>query len=289
MTGIWSLSDLHLTETQAKEKALLNDGMERIFDARERADLCIVAGDIVDQGGLADDLRWVHHFIGKWIPTYVVLGNHDYFGSSVSATEREARAVCNELDMHLIANDCIAVSDELRIAGGTLWTDFRLYDKGDGVGMAEAMVHAKHAMEDFSTAIDRDGTPGVMAKNLSPADSVSLHEETLAFLRDTLSTPFDGATIVATHHGAHPASVVGEFSGDPLSAAFCSDLSHLIEEFSPEVWIHGHTHASLDYIPNNDGTRIICNPRAARDSGFDWGKIIEIRPGNALKPNRKLD
>jgi predicted phosphohydrolase len=262
--------------------------MEAVFEARESADLCIISGDVVDQGGIAEGLGWIHHFIGKWIDTYVVLGNHDYFGSSITGTEREARAVCEELGMHLIANDCLNVSNDLRIAGGTLWTDFVLYDKGDGIAQAEAMVHAKHAMEDFSTAIDRDEFSGSMTKNLSPADSVALHRETVRFLRNALSTSFVGATVVVTHHAPHPESVVGEFSGDPLSAAFCSDLSPVIEEFSPELWIHGHTHASLDYVVDGNGgggsTRIVCNPRAARDDNFDWGKTVEVQPRRALRP-----
>lgn len=291
MSRIWTLSDLHLTLNQAMERSLLAGGMEAIFQAREDADLCIIAGDVTDQGHLVEGLSWVHHYIGKWIDTYVVLGNHDYFGSSIPGAEREARAVCKDLGMHLVANDCLTVSDDLRIAGGTLWTDFSLYDKGDGVGRAEAMVHARHAMEDFSTAIDQSDFTGAMTRGLTPAHSTILHEETVNFLRNALSNSFDGATVVVTHHAPHPGSVVSDFSGDPLSAAFASNLSELIEELSPELWIHGHTHASLEYTPledaNANGTLVVCNPRASRDDGFDWGKIVEVHPKPAPTPSNR--
>ncbi len=47
-----------------------------------------------------------------------------------------------------------------------------------------------------------------------------------------------------------------------------------------QLWIHGHTHDSFDYLVN--GTRIVCNPRGyARDGvnenpRFDPNLLIDV-------------
>jgi hypothetical protein len=63
---------------------------------------------------------------------------------------------------------------------------------------------------------------------------------------------------VITHHSTHAGSVQTKCAGDRLNPAFASDLSGLVRE-PVQLWIHGHTHASMDYELN--GTRVVRNPR----------------------------
>lgn len=72
-----------------------------------------------------------------------------------------------------------------------------------------------------------------------------------------LHEPFDGRTVVVTHHAPHPDSVHPRFAGNLLNPAFASDLSALMGP--ADLWIHGHVHDSFDYQVN--GTRVIANPR----------------------------
>lgn len=65
-------------------------------------------------------------------------------------------------------------------------------------------------------------------------------------------------------------SVAPEYKDDLTSAAFASRLDELVE--SANVWIHGHTHASFDYLVGR--CRVACNPGgyplntvAAREAG----------------------
>jgi len=46
-----------------------------------------------------------------------------------------------------------------------------------------------------------------------------------------------------------------------LSAAFASNLDHLVER--ADLWIHGHTHDNFDYQLGR--CRVVCNPR-----GYVW-------------------
>jgi len=92
--------------------------------------------------------------------------------------------------------------------------------------------------------------------------------------------PFDGPTVVVTHHAPSFKSVVPRFADSLLSACFASNLDQLMG-FS-ELWIHGHMHDSLDYMAN--GTRVICNPRgycryegSQENAEFNSNIMIEVR------------
>lgn len=116
-----------------------------------------------------------------------------------------------------------------------------------------------------------------------PTQSVILHRAAREWLEQRLGEPFDGATVVVTHHCPHPGSVPERFRGSVLTPAFCSDLSSIIEMYHPALWIHGHTHDALDYVVNwsdgSGGTRVVCNPRGyphESGTGFDPAKIIVV-------------
>jgi len=57
----------------------------------------------------------------------------------------------------------------------------------------------------------------------------------------------------------HPRSVHLRFADDPVTPAFCSDLSELVENSGAALWVHGHTHTSCDYMAGH--TRVVCNPK----------------------------
>lgn len=74
-----------------------------------------------------------------------------------------------------------------------------------------------------------------------------------------LRRPFDGATVLVTHHLPSYRSVAPNFGGHPLNPCYASNLDGLIERYKPALWIHGHTHMSCDY--QLGATRVVCNPR----------------------------
>lgn len=84
-------------------------------------------------------------------------------------------------------------------------------------------------------------------------------------------------TIVVTHHAPSPRSIPPYHSGNPLNAAFASDLDPLIRASGVPLWIHGHTHYNVDYKIGR--TRIYSNQRGYVGEGlrgFEPGKLIEI-------------
>jgi Icc-related predicted phosphoesterase len=94
------------------------------------------------------------------------------------------------------------------------------------------------------------------AKPLTPRDVLEAHRLDRAWLVNCLSEPFDGKTVVVTHHGPSRRSVSEKYGEMPLNAAFASDLEFLM--LHVDLWIHGHTHTSRDY--EVAGCRVICNP-----------------------------
>jgi len=112
-------------------------------------------------------------------------------------------------------------------------------------------------------------------KRFLPQTAYRMHRDSLRFIKANVK-PDLGPTVVVTHHLPHRRSIPERFKGDLLNAAYASDLSDLIEQGQPTLWVHGHTHDSSDYRVGN--TRIMCNPRGYDDenSRFDPTLVVEI-------------
>jgi hypothetical protein len=64
--------------------------------------------------------------------------------------------------------------------------------------------------------------------------------------------------VVVTHHLPSQRCVAPQWAGHPLNPFFVCELDALIQERRPAIWIHGHTHDSVDVRVGE--TRILCNP-----------------------------
>ena len=75
-------------------------------------------------------------------------------------------------------------------------------------------------------------------------------------------------------------SIHPRFAGSPLNLCFVSDLESMLDADRVDLWIHGHTHDSFDYVLN--GTRVVCNPRGYAVGGvnenwrFDPDFIVDV-------------
>lgn len=237
------MSDLHLEATPL--------ALEPV-----NADVVVLAGDIAPVvHGTAP--RWARKQFPKE-PIVWVLGNHEHYGfpADMDACIAAARDLAREFDIHLLAQDS-AVIHGVRFLGCTLWTDFRLQ------GTPElSMTRARLSMSDFSGSILIAEDVG-QARFFRPQDSVEIHRRSVAWLHDELTRPFDGKTVVVTHHAPHPRCEHPSHLNGPLPPAFCSDLSRLIQRHHPSLWISGHTHASHDFMIG--ATRLLSNQRGYRD------------------------
>lgn len=269
------MSDLHLEfDAKVASSAEPDDRSSLAFylqPPQSDADILVLAGDI-HSGVLAVD--WAaRHFS---IPTILIAGNHEPYGHELFRIihfSRQRASLTNGQVVFLerATWECdTANGQRARFIGATLWTDFRLYRTP-----TVSKAFAKERLEDFQVIrIER----GYRTRTLTPSDTARLHDTTVAFLHEELRRPFDGTTVVVTHHAPSPRSIAEKFQGDPLNPAFASDLDRLIHRYRPALWIHGHMHDSFDYRFGE--TRIVCNPRGyfpdQLNPRFDPHFVVEV-------------
>jgi Icc-related predicted phosphoesterase len=253
MPRLWVLSDLHHEFHAAPPAMTVPD-----------ADICVCAGDVLNKG-VARAMGYLAEQVAPHMPVVFVPGNHEFYKSSLVEGMHEARAL-RLPGVHLL-DDSAVVLDGVRFVGGTLWTDMEL-----GGGRAWNVNAAEGLMNDYK-AISYQKRPW---QRLKAVDLVALHHETRRNIDMYLSVPFDGPTVVVTHHAPHPASIHERFTGSALNAAYASDLTDLIERRKPDLWVHGHMHDAADYMVGD--TRIVCNPAGYPDekTGYDPALVIEV-------------
>lgn len=252
-------------------------------------DVAILAGDIVAPGRVA--ARWLRHparFGDK--PIVQVAGNHEYYESVLDQEEAEMRQQAKEQGVYFLNCD-EAVIGGVRFLGCTLWTDFRL--RIDNPGFAgqqvrllsdrhRSMTESSRYLADYSAIrIDDPGTSNSRgSRRLVPMDTLQIHRRHRSWLRRALTEPFDGPTVVVTHHAPHRNSLAARYAQDWSSGGFVNEM--LPEFFEvPALWVHGHTHDSFDY---EVGTcRVVSNPRGYlnwhgefENKQFDPGLVVEI-------------
>ena len=125
MKRIGWATDTHLNFIKKNDKAftrLVSD----ITDAQVEA--LLLCGDTAEAESLEDNLCQLQASIG--IPIYFVLGNHDYYGSSITATRALAlRIDINHSDLYWLpaaGNGFIELSPEVAMLGVGGWGDARL-------------------------------------------------------------------------------------------------------------------------------------------------------------------
>lgn len=208
-------------------------------DAIASADVIILAGDI-DVG--VTGIRWARRVFSDKAVIYVA-GNHKFYGGHWDKTLVETRDAAAGSNVHFLEDDVVVI-DGVRFIGATLWTNFQLFGKALAF---RAMEIARQYMNDFrliaftTTAHVSAGksSTAVHYRKLVPLDTRSRFKTSFFFIRDTLAKPFDGSTVVVTHHLPHRASVAERFRNDLTLAAFASDLSVLIKRYQPALWING--------------------------------------------------
>lgn len=227
------------------------------------ADLVILAGDI-HKGALA--VRWACREYPQ-LPVLLVPGNHEYYGSTIQAVQMEMQEAALGTNVVMLDNKSATI-DGVRFLGTTLWTDFRLFGADPAIGM----VHARDAMSDYRVIRTESDK-----RRLHPEDSAAMHAASLRWLASELAKPFDGTSVVITHHCPALGSCDPRFHDDPLCPAFASDLGKLIMSSQVRLWVDGHTHYNHDYALGT--TRIISNQRGYPHEaapGFDPELVIEI-------------
>jgi predicted phosphodiesterase len=236
------------------------------------SDVVVLAGDI--HSGVRG-IKWARQAFHAR-PVIYVSGNHEFYGADLPGLTNSLRRAAQESAVIYLENDEAVVAG-VRFLGCTLWTDFALYGIAD---RQAAMDRCRAYMADYS--LIRHGTK---RRLLTPADTLELHRESVKWLERRLQTRFDGPTVVVTHHAPSAPSQPERFIDSPQGPAFVSALDRLFDGRRVPLWIHGHTHHSVDYEIN--GTRVVSNQRGyphETHTGFITNFTVELENRGGKMP-----
>ena len=238
---------------------------KRIIGPVPGADVLVLAGDIAD-GDYACKL-FADWQSGKRVPIIYIAGNHEFYGHPIDPTYAKLRAGAALNSIHFLENDSVVI-DGVRFLGSTLWTDYRLE-----LDPTQSMTYCEKRLNDHH--LIRNGR-----HTFTTGDALARHELARAWLETELVKPFDGKTVVVTHHAPHPLSIHPRYIGNQLNAAFVSDLSDLMP--CVDLWLHGHVHDSFDYQVGQ--CRVVANP-----SGYVLNRRYAIDPSEYEFENPAFD
>lgn len=224
-------------------------------------DLVILAGDIDVK---ARAVEWARQAFSG--PVLYVPGNHEFYGGHLTHTLEKMRAAQDER-VRVLERDEVILGG-VRFLGATMWTDFAATGN-----TPMACLTAQNAMNDFRQ-IRTEGY-----RRIRPADLVARSVQTKDWLRMKMAQPFDGPTVVITHHAPTLRSLQGgPHAGTHLDAAYANRWEELMGGERMALWLHGHSHWAVDY--DLAGTRVLCNPRGypGEETGFRADLIIELQP-----------
>jgi len=206
----------------------------------------ILAGDIHTGTSATDE--FLPFVSSRFAHVFYVLGNHEFYGFDFNTVAEDIRYEIDDITNVTLLDDDYFIHNGVRFVGSTLWTDVKKRDP-------LSIMLVRNSMNDYR-AIKKAGS------RLSVYDTIDHPEESVEYLKNTLNTPFDGPTVVVTHHGPSYQSAHYMYRGnraEQLNVAYYSDLEYLMHEYNISYWFHGHTHSTMSYEIN--GCKVRMNPR----------------------------
>lgn len=253
------VSDLHLE---------FGRGLTFARQEFDSSTLLILAGDI----GTPMELL-LNQFLAKCSKQFAhvlyLLGNHEFYNGDINTS---MKLLVDDVVQAKLSNVTVFTDatkfefDGFRILGGTLWTN--LDD-----GKPETKAAFSKYMYDSRVILNGNN-------RFTPEDSINLFDKTVSQFIEWLEEPFDGKTMIVTHHLPTISAVSERFLANDLglNGCFYSELGPLMQKYDISHWFFGHTHDSVDKVVWS--TRLICNPR-----GYPNRNIPGVFENNGFDPN----
>ena len=240
------VSDLHLEFFKSQPNYIG-------FTAAPGADALVLAGDIhVGIQGYERFLDWP-------VPVIYIAGNHEFYdGKDMGTRSRELAELCAGTNVHFVEKGTVVLPGfpDVRFLCTTMWTDYLLFGRDK---QAQAMYFCGEQLNDHRRI-------RAQGRQFSTQDAMHRCVASKNWLREQLATPFDGKTVVVTHHGCTWESVAACWRHDLVSAGFSSDLTPIVEQ--ADLWIHGHTHDPHRYKVGK--CEVVVNPRGYPMGTGSW-------------------
>ena len=243
------------------------------------ADLLVLAGDIgsYQQGSaLAGADFGLARFSPRrgWpVPVLFIPGNHEYDNLDFDLTHARLRETCERLGITWLERESLVLQG-VRFIGTTLWTDFDALAPADG-DLTQVLRARAKAFRAANFYLQKTGA----TRAGQPFTAQGWREQGLVcqqWLRQALTEPFDGTTVVVTHFAPSLRSADPRYGLTPGTAGFCNSLDALLP--LAQLWIHGHLHCQQDYL--HAGCRVVANTLGyavkGEQAGFRPGLLLDV-------------
>lgn len=219
------------------------------------ADVVLLVGDIdVKVRGVS----WASEAFPNSLVLYTP-GNHEYYGGELGNTLRKMREAAALTPNVKVMDRDEVIFGGVRFLGATGWTNF-----SSTGNLSVAQYDAQQTMRDFKKIRTASYS------RTRPMDFMRENQLTVDWLKQKLAEPFEGKTVVFTHHAPlmeliedHPES------GTHIDACYANRWNEFMGPVV-DIWFSGHTHFAVDTVI--EGTRNVSNQR-----GYP-GEVIGFRP-----------
>jgi len=193
-------------------------------------DVLVLAGDIAAGAGIPHALALFCERYGDADVVYVH-GNHEYYGADRAWVKQWTREAALS-HRNLTWLDCsVAEVRGQRFIGGPLW---------------------------FRHSVEIDRQKPEMRDFLHIPELESWVYDESRRMRELLQEELREGDVVVSHHLPSERCVAPRYAEHPMNVIFVCDVEALIIERRPRLWLHGHTHESLNTRVGD--TRVVCNP-----------------------------
>ncbi len=199
-------------------------------------DVLVFAGDIHVRPKLLKDylLRLRSKTDAKFI---YVMGNHEYYGHTFPDIQQNYKNQVAKVPDAVLLERQSCMIDGVKFLGTTLWSD-----------LSDPMhaLNVEQGLNDF-IKIRVYGEPGKKRPKFIRFSATDYHAEFEAcrdWLEQELKRPFDGPTVVVTHHSPSSITCSPHYRHSRIRFGFHSDLTDLIIDHGPKLWIYGHDHVT---------------------------------------------
>ena len=183
------------------------------------ADVIILAGDIDVR---IKGIEWaIFEATRLHKPVLYIAGNHEYYGHEYFSLQEKMRAIAESCSLvHFLECGEVTING-VRFLGTTLWTDYA----------STRLSERTQNMRLMSSSIRDHQVISITDKPFMPTDALMLHQASRAWLENKLDAPYQGKTVVITHHGPSIKCAQRDFGNSQMASGFISNLDYLVKIF----------------------------------------------------------
>ena len=270
----WVFEDDVIFDEQCVEQ--IYNEIDNVLYKDEYGDVLVIAGDIAIGDSLYED---VYRMLDQWCKDHykraiVVLGNHDYWCSSLAGGRSKIAQWMPFCDVIDIVEDAEPiVIDDVAFIGTTMWTDVCNQEYG------VSRFAIQRRMNDYRSV-------RINEQSFTPAsvfDTIDVNNKAREAIFEAISSITDKKIVVITHHAPVmvtryvPAEFLHDYHSNGLwPAYFNTGLEEMIGDSKVDLWIFGHIHEQGQFNVGNVKLIYNCKGYQGRESISDDFKINTI-------------